>query len=396
MKKLAFVAPWYGEKIPGGAEMLMRGLVHHLHDSGVAVEILTTCVEKFSSDWSYNYHPIGVEINNGVTVRRFWADQRDAVAFDKINFKLMHGQPITSDEETVFINEMVNSDDLYDYIRTHRKDYSLFVFTPYMFGTTYFGCLAAGKQAVLIPCLHEESYAHLDLFANAFSQVGGMVYNAQPEMDLANKLYDLKGVHQAVIGVGVDTELTCDASRFRKKYGIYEPFILYAGRKDAGKNVELLLRYFSAYQQNNGSPLKLILIGGGEIKIPYEIQSNVRDLGFVDIQDKYDAYAAATLLCQPSTHESFSLVIMESWLCKRPVLVHGQCDVTKHFTQTAQGGLYFSNYGEFARCVEWMRQHPEAADQMGLNGRDFVLKNYAYDVVIKKYMRFFQKVLGER
>ena len=45
------------------------------------------------------------------------------------------------------------------------------------------------------------------------------------------------------------------------------------------------------------------------------------DLGFVPIQDKYDAYAAAELLCQPSKHESFSYVIMESWLCERPVLV---------------------------------------------------------------------------
>ena len=55
------------------------------------------------------------------------------------------------------------------------------------------------------------------------------------------------------------------------------------------------------------------------------------DLGFVDIQDKYDITAAATLLCQPSKNESFSIVIMESSLCGRPVLVHEACEVTKHF-----------------------------------------------------------------
>ena len=43
--------------------------------------------------------------------------------------------------------------------------------------------------------------------------------------------------------------------------------------------------------------------------------------------------AAASLLCQPSHNESFSLVIMESWLCGRPVLVSSQCAVTKDFAK---------------------------------------------------------------
>ena len=38
MKKLGFVIPWYGEKIPGGAEMELRSLVHHLLDAGWTVK----------------------------------------------------------------------------------------------------------------------------------------------------------------------------------------------------------------------------------------------------------------------------------------------------------------------------------------------------------------------
>ena len=56
MKKIGFVAPWYGEKIPGGAEMELRGLVHHLKDVGVEVEVLTTCVKDFMSNWNENYY----------------------------------------------------------------------------------------------------------------------------------------------------------------------------------------------------------------------------------------------------------------------------------------------------------------------------------------------------
>ena len=39
MKKTGFVAPWYGEKIGGGAEAELRGLIHHLADAGVPLEV---------------------------------------------------------------------------------------------------------------------------------------------------------------------------------------------------------------------------------------------------------------------------------------------------------------------------------------------------------------------
>mgnify|MGYP003342993432 CR=1 FL=1 len=65
MKKLGFVVPWHGENIPGGAEMLLRGVTSHLHAAGVELEILTTCIKQFSSDWNENYHKEGVTVENG-------------------------------------------------------------------------------------------------------------------------------------------------------------------------------------------------------------------------------------------------------------------------------------------------------------------------------------------
>ena len=61
MKKIGFVIPWYSERIPGGAEMELRGLTTHLHESGVELEILTTCVKEFSADWNVNFFREGVE-----------------------------------------------------------------------------------------------------------------------------------------------------------------------------------------------------------------------------------------------------------------------------------------------------------------------------------------------
>lgn len=393
MKKIGFVTPWFGMDIPGGAEAELRGLLLHLKETDLKFEVLTTCVKSFNSNWSENYHKEGLSVENGIVVRRFQVDQRDGAAFDSVNWKLMQHIPITREEEETFIREMVNSSDMYRFMSENDSEYGLFVFIPYMFGTTYYGVKVNPAKAVLIPCFHDESYFYMEIFKELYSKVAGIIYNAKPEMELAVKNYELQGTRQIIMGIGMDTDISGEAYRFREKYHIKEQFIIYAGRKDAGKNVDLLLRYFSEYHKRQKSDLRLVLIGGGNIDISSDISDKVYDLGFVGKQDKYDAYAAAELLCQPSHNESFSLVIMESWLCGRPVVVNDRCAVTKNFAMESDGGLYFKDYFEFEGAVNYILSHKGGAQVMGDNGKRYVESHFAWDRIVNKYINFFQEIV---
>ena len=388
MKKIGFVTPWYGEEIPGGAEAELRGVVHHLKDAGAEVEVLTTCVKSFASDWNEDYHPAGLTEEAGIPVRRFPVRKRDTAAFDRVNAKLIQGRILTGDEEETFCREMINSPALYDYMREHDGEYGLYFFIPYMFGTTVYGCRIRPGKSVLIPCLHDESYAYMKCLREPFCQAAGMVFNAEPERQLAEKLFGTRGETFTTFGIGMDTDQTSDPERFRAKFGIRDPFILYAGRKDAGKRVDLLIRYFTEFKRRNPGEMKLVLIGGGEIPIPEG--GDILDLGFVDRQDKYDAYGAAELFCNPSEMESFSLVIMESWLAGRPVLVNGKCAVTKDFARTAGGGLWFEGYGEFEGGVKYLTERKDEAARMGQNGRKYVLEHFDWNVITGKYLKLIK------
>ena len=149
MKRIGFVTPWYGERIGGGAEAELRGLVHHLKDAGTELEVLTTCVESFQSDWNTDFHEPGLYEEAGIPVRRFRVRKRNTERFDALNLRLMKGEHLTVKAEEEFFREMVNSPDLYGYIREHGEDYSLFVMIPYMFGTTYSGCQIYPEKTVL-------------------------------------------------------------------------------------------------------------------------------------------------------------------------------------------------------------------------------------------------------
>lgn len=381
--KIAFVIPWYGD-IPGGAEAECRLTAENLQKSGVDVEILTTCVKQFLSDWNTDYYKEGTYIENGITVRRFIVRKRDTNKFDQVNFKLMNNCSISPIEEQIYMENMINSDNLYSYIRDHGNEYDYFFFIPYMFGTTYYGSQIYPHKSILIPCLHDESYAYMDIFKDMFKDVKAVIYNSEPEKELANQIYDIKG-HQLVLGAGMNTDISHNGQRFREKYDLKDDFLLYAGRRDSGKNVSMLLEYFTRYKESYGGELKLILIGKGEIDIPKGHQHDVIDLGFVPPQDKFDAYAAATLFCMPSLNESFSIVIMEAWLCGTPVLVHAGCEVTKDHCIKSNGGLYFGDYDEFEECVKYFLTHPTKRDLMAQNGKKYVIGNYSWETVIRGY-----------
>jgi glycosyltransferase involved in cell wall biosynthesis len=235
----------------------------------------------------------------------------------------------------------------------------------------------------------------MGILRDLIPQVRGLVMYAQAERQLAERLYGAPADQlRCVFGLGVDSDIQADGERFRRKYGLSDRFVLYVGRKESGKNLPLLLAYWRRYKAQGGEG-KLVLVGSGHMRIEPDLQPHVVDLGFVPAQDKYDAYAAASVLCQPSQNESFSFVIMESWLAGTPVLVHGACAVTREHVNAANGGLYFHTYEEFAATVAYLLQHEAIGRRMAAQGRRYVLQNYTWEIVTGKYMQLIDQVARE-
>lgn len=389
--KIAFVTPWYGANIPGGSEALARTTAEHLQAAGCSVEVLTTCIRDFYADWSSNFYRPGIEMVNGIPVHRFPVQPRNKTSFDRLNWQLMNQLPITTAESHTFINEMIRVPALYEYMAAHAQEY-LFLFIPYMFTTSTQGAQICPGRSLLIPCLHDESYLRLPVYRQAFAQVKGMIFLTDVEAELANQFLEPNNQQlREVVGCGLDTDLAGDGHRFRQKHGLGEtPILLYAGRREQGKNTPLLLDYWQRYVREERQDAQLVLIGSGEVKIPKA--ANIIDLGFVSVQEKYDAFAGANVLCMPSIYESFSIVIMESWLAGTPVLVHANCAATRRHCQLANGGLYFGNYAEFVATLNYLFDNRETAVTLGQQGRKYVLSHFHWDIIIPKYQELFQKI----
>jgi len=381
---IAFVIPWFGFDIPGGAESACREFALHLTRRGHRVEVLTTCARQFDSDWNHDYHRPGLTFEKGIGIRRFPVTKGDHFAFNALNRRLLAGGDLDAAEQEMFIRNIINSDSLCEFVALHRDEY-YFILTPYMFGTTYFASRAAGARAIHLPCLHDEPYARLAYVREMLERGPALLFNSEPESRLAEHLFDLSGTSRIVLGEGI--ELGGVASeRAPEKV----PFLLYAGRKDSGKNVPLLLHYFSHFKKRHPSDLRLVLIGAGD---PIE-QEDCVDLGFVSVPSKLALLRDAVCVCQPSLNESFSKVIMEAWLMETPVLVHDACDVTKHHVVRSRGGLYFQDYFDFEVGLEYLLEHPEQRRQMGCDGKAYVESNYLWTTVLDRFEDWFARHTG--
>lgn len=84
---------------------------------------------------------------------------------------------------------------------------------------------------------------------------------------------------------------------------------------------------------------------------------------------------------------------MGRWLAKRPVLVSEDCAVTTNFVKESNGGLWFKDYFDFEGAVNFYLDNVEIANQMGENGRLYVMNNFDWEVIVDKYMKFFEQFI---
>jgi glycosyltransferase involved in cell wall biosynthesis len=391
--RLAFVVPRYGEEILGGAEATTRNLVEHLPPSEFRVEVLSTCAQDLLS-WR-NVYPAGLTAVNHVPVRRFPIEHRarDERRYRQLTDRFSNYWPMTLEEEYEWIRHSAHSPALYSDIAQRGAAYDLLIFGPYLFGTTLYGSALRPRQSVVWPHLHDEPYALFEYTRLMMRSCQGIMFNSEPEMALARDKLGIRHPRAYVVGEGL-TDFECDGDHFRERSGVRDPFLLYAGRLTEAKNLLELFSFFLGYKERRPGPLKLVLMGEGALPVPQH--KDVLTIGYQSERDKLDVYAAATVLCQPSLHESFSLVIMESWLAGVPVLVHGQCDVTRHHVLQSNGGLYFASAAEFCAALDWFLDHPEERRRMGAQGKAYVLREYNWPTVLGRFRKSVGAWLAQR
>ncbi|HYY43462.1 MAG TPA: glycosyltransferase family 4 protein, partial [Pyrinomonadaceae bacterium] len=401
----AIVCPWFGRDLTGGAEQQAFQLATRLAARGHAVEVLTTCNRSFHADWSSNDYAPGVSREHGLTIRRFAVDARAAAAFDAVNAELLaldpvsfrpSVNPVTDEAAHTFVHENIKSAALLRFLHAERDTYHAFIFLPYMFAPATLGAPLVAETAWLQPCLHDEAQAYLPQTAAMFRRMRGLLFNSEGEFELALRLYG-PGIYPRsnVVGEGIErTDYTsAQLAAALPAHLTGARFMLYLGRRDRTKNVDLLVRAFAQFKATRAaSSLQLVLAGPGADSFA-SAAAGIHDLGLVSDETKAALLAHARALAQPSRHESFSRAIMEAWSYARPVAAHRACPATALAVERAAGGWLAADETEWAQlCAQIDETSDEELRALGARGRTYAAEQADWAKVIARYETLLELV----
>ena len=187
-----------------------------------------------------------------------------------------------------------------------------------------------------------------------------------------------------------------EKAKVREKYALPDRFVLNVGAIEDRKNALEIVKALK------GTDLPLIMVGK---KTAYyekieayckenDMQSQVRVLSGVSMQELAMIYQAATIFCYPSVFEGFGIPIIEALFSKTPVITsQGSC-----FEEAGGSGSIYINPTEntayeIRQAIEQLLSSPERIQQMKEVGYNYVQK-FTDENVCENLLKVYQKVIS--
>jgi glycosyltransferase involved in cell wall biosynthesis len=431
--RIAFIVQRYGTEILGGPEYACRLTAERVAERH-AVDVLTTCARD-NVTWKNEYTE-GSDRVRGVTVRRFANSQtRDLEDFKRYSDWIFH-QPHTPADEMEWLKRQGPwSPGLIEYLKRHHKQYEALVFYNYLYAPTVLGVQIDPGRSILVPAAHDEPAIHLGIYTDVFRLPNAIGYLSEPERRFAAQTFERHAVIEETMGCGVDlpphhaypravgqaepseqtqsaeasqgeadepaatdsgrfpSHVSSRGASFRRRHRIHGSFALYGGRIDPGKGCEELIEYFSTYVTAGGDA-SLVLMGVKLMPLPEEPFINFA--GMLSERERLQALEAATVVVCPSPYESLSLIALEALAVGTPILCNARSEVLVDHCLRSNGGLFYRDRDEFVECMTLLVADDRLRAAMGRSGREYVRRNYRWDVVLGKLDRMVAKLDRDR
>lgn len=191
-----------------------------------------------------------------------------------------------------------------------------------------------------------------------------------------------------VAGPGVNPEeiVGGDGQRFRSRHGIRGALVASISNLSYDKGTFHLVEAMRRLHQQ-GREITLAL--AGTVLQPFrrywerlspDDRRGILLLGPISQEEKRDLLAACDIFAMPSRTDSFGIVYLEAWLCRRPVIAARTWGVTD-VVQDGEDGLVvpFGDVETLAEALAFLMDRPDLRDAMGRKGEQKVLSLHTWD-----------------
>jgi len=177
------------------------------------------------------------------------------------------------------------------------------------------------------------------------------------------------------------------------------PYITFLGRLNNIKGPDMLLDAFIALK--NALPYSLVFLGpdNGMLQVlrataeKHGVADRTHFAGFVDQETKSAFLSGCEFLVIPSRQEAMSIVVLEAAMASKPVLLTDQCGINE--VEEQGGGFVVPATVEGLRNgLLKMYACRGFFVEMGAELNVFAEKNYAWEVITKKFTDLYASLIG--
>ena len=199
-----------------------------------------------------------------------------------------------------------------------------------------------------------------------------------------------------VTGMGAVLAEKADSQAFKETYKIADPIILFLAQHHSYKGYQQLLQAAPIVWKK--FPEAEFVFAGPAIanseKYFKNQDSRIHRLGALSLQDKTNALATCTMLCLPSSQESFGGVYTEAWQFDKPVIGCNIPAVSEVIDHGTNGYLVSQNSVEIADAICQILMNPTQALKMGQNGKQKLDAKFTWSKIAGITEDIYQRVTG--
>nr|MDO8079700.1 glycosyltransferase family 4 protein [Candidatus Freyarchaeota archaeon] len=178
-------------------------------------------------------------------------------------------------------------------------------------------------------------------------------------------------------------------------------FILYAGRFDWYKRVDILIKAFSMLDVGYKKNFKLKIVGTGyrgrylkDLVKSENLEKFVEFIPWLERSKLIDRMSRCSILVLPSLFETFGLVVIEAMASGKPVIasdIPGPQDIIKH----GYDGFLFEreNIQKLKGYLELLLEDENLRRKIGMRARKTVEEKYTFEKIAENYITFFNELL---
>ncbi len=247
---------------------------------------------------------------------------------------------------------------------------------------------------VITPYIHPGQYGCGPTDIALYRNADAVIALLEPE----KKFYTENGVNERkvfITGLAADIGEPKFTEELKRKHNLngYR-VVTFIGRKQTYKGI-LELRKAADKVWASFPKTKFLFVGPDYNECVIDDKDErIINIGGMGLEAKSSYVNLSDIICLPSSFESFGMAVVEAWALKKPVVVSDN-ESLKTLVQDGSTGLVIKAEAEYiGQAISKLLKSTELAAKFGENGFEKYSKNYTPEIVYRKNLEIYKKVLN--